>query len=167
MTDRNGDRLTPRLTLFGLAAIAAVAVLGAIAFAFSGNGGAPHAAVGGEAVEILRGAHTVHHSRAPLPTADTPRGDGRATLVWFSATWCTTCRSMAPFAAETAAGFADRLHFVEKSIDHDRESAARYGVRGTPTFVVIDARGEELGRFLAQRDAAAFTAAIETALPGG
>ena len=36
-------------------------------------------------VTVQRGGpHTVYHSAAPLPTADAPRPDGRATLVWFS-----------------------------------------------------------------------------------
>lgn len=116
----------------------------------------------GTDVEVYRGrAHTVYHSTPPLPTADAPRADGQPTLVWFSATWCTVCERMEPFAHETASTFTDRVSFVEKSVDHDRSAASRYGVRGTPTFILIDAAGREIARFHAQRDAASFAAAIE------
>jgi hypothetical protein len=38
----------------------------------------------GGRLTVYRGVHTVYHSDAPLPTAAAPRGDGKATLVWFS-----------------------------------------------------------------------------------
>ena len=116
----------------------------------------------GTDIEVYRGrAHTVYHSTPPLPTSDAPRADGQPTLIWFSATWCTVCERMEPFAHETASRFTDRVSFVEKSVDHDRSAASRYGVRGTPTFILIDASGEEISRFHAQLDPASFADAIE------
>ena len=38
----------------------------------------------GGTITVYRGAHTVYHSDAPLPTAAAPRADGKATLAWFS-----------------------------------------------------------------------------------
>lgn len=119
---------------------------------------------GGE-VSVLTGTHhTVYHSTAALPTAQKPRADGKPTLVWFSGTWCEYCERMEPFAHDTARQFSDRAVFVEKSVDEDRNAAAAYGIRGTPTFVLIDANGRELGRFGFQANAPAFSKAIESTL---
>lgn len=126
------------------------------------------AGAGAANVRLLTGgAHIVHHSDAPLPSVQAPRGDGKPTLVWFSATWCTTCASMEAWATDVGNEFSGRAAFVEKSVDHDRAAVARYTVRGTPTFVVIDASGNELARFFGHPSAAAFRAAIDDALRKG
>jgi thiol-disulfide isomerase/thioredoxin len=109
-------------------------------------------------------AHVVYQSDAPLPSTAAPRADGRATLVWFSAVWCEVCERMEPFAHETASDYTDRLVFVEKSVDEDRSSTSRYGVGGTPTFIMLDAAGGEVTRFYGQRDAASFASAIDRAI---
>lgn len=121
---------------------------------------------GGDIRVLSSGAHTVYHLDQPLPSVETPRTDGRPTLVWFSATWCTTCKSMEPFAHKTANGFAEEVVFVEKAIDEEPDTAADYRVLGPPTFVLIDSTGEEIGRFGYQRDAASFEAAIRASLDG-
>ena len=59
------------------------------------------------------------------------------------------------------------MHFVEKSIRQDRNSTGRYAVRGTPTFVLIDAQGRELDRFGFLREADSFAARIEASLQLG
>jgi len=116
-------------------------------------------------VRVLTGAHhTVYHSTAPLPSTSALRADGKPTLVWFSGTWCEFCERMEPFAHETARTFTDRLAFVEKSVDDDWAAAARFGVRGTPTFVLIDAEGKEIARFGFQATASAFAQTIAAAL---
>jgi len=121
------------------------------------NAGAP--------VEVVRGGvHTVLHSTAPLPSASRPSADPRPTLVWFSGTWCHFCERMSPFAHAAASQFTDRIRFVEKSVDHDREAASRYGIRGTPAFVLIDQQGREVTRFHFQPDTTRFAAQIEIAI---
>lgn len=118
-------------------------------------------------VQVLTGGiHTVYHSSAPLPTADAPRQDGRPTLVWFSGTWCDICHRMEPYANTTFKQFEGRLAFVEKSVDHDRAAANRYGVRGTPTFVLLDAQGRDVARFFYQPDADRLAQAVDRALAG-
>lgn len=125
--------------------------------------GAPGAVPAG--VQVLTGGiHTVYHSQAPLPTADAPREDGRPTLVWFSGTWCDICHRMEPYANTTFQQFEGRIAFVEKSVDHDRASASRYGVRGTPTFVLLDAQGRDVARFFYQPDADRLAQAVTRAL---
>ncbi len=109
-------------------------------------------------------AHTVYHSTKPLPTNSAPQADGKPTLVWFSATWCQVCERMEPFVLQTASGFSERMVFVEKSVDHDRSAARRFGVQGTPTFVMLDARGDQITRFFFQGDASGLAEVIEAAL---
>lgn len=119
----------------------------------------------GGPVQVLTGpAHTVYHSALPLPSASAPREDGRPTLIWFSATTCTFCARMDPFVYSTVSRFAERLVFVEKSITHDRGAASRYGIRGTPFFVLVDAAGNEIRRFSFQSTASAFADSILTVL---
>lgn len=120
----------------------------------------------GEVRVITGSRHTVYHAEDPLPERATPRADGQPTLVWFSATWCEFCEQMDPFVHEVGSTFDERMVFVEKSVDHDRRAADRYGIRGTPTFVMLDAAGNEQSRFHYQSSAADFAAAIEAALVG-
>lgn len=154
--------------------IGGLAVVALLILALSASGSAQQAdaateqlarANAGTDVTVHSGsAHVVYHSDPPLPSRAAPRADGQPTLVWFSGTWCHICEQMAPFAHETASAFTDRLVFVEKSVDHDRSSSSRYGVRGTPTFVMLDAAGSEVMRFHGSPDAASFATQIERAL---
>jgi thioredoxin-related protein len=70
---------------------------------------------------------------------------------------------MEPWALDAAKGMSDRVAFVEKDVNSDG-SARAYGVRGTPTFIVIDAKGKELARFGYQRTAEEFVATIDSVL---
>jgi hypothetical protein len=122
------------------------------------------AELAGGPVQPLTGPqHTVYYSPMALPSASAPRADGRATLVWFSSTDCGECHLMEPFVFTTASQFARRLVFQEKPKERD-STAQRYGVTVLPTFVLLDVRGNELGRFGYKADAGAFGAAIERAL---
>ncbi len=118
---------------------------------------------GGPVQAFTGSQHTVYQSVAPLPTADSPRSDGKPTLVWFSSTGCGDCHRMEGFVEQTAQQFASSAVFVEKSTDRDA-SAQRYGVTSPPVFVLIDARGKELARFGYQATSAAFSTAITNAL---
>ncbi|MGD9714514.1 MAG: TlpA family protein disulfide reductase, partial [Thermomicrobiales bacterium] len=113
---------------------------------------------------LTGGVRIVHHSNAPLPTEKDPGPDGLPILVWFSATWCTTCASMDSFAPDVLSSFEGRLVSIEKSIDHDKTSVDRYSIRGTPTFLLIDATGREVGRFNYVGSAEALRQAIEQAI---
>ena len=118
----------------------------------------------GGPVQAFTGAsHTVYYSPAPMPSADAPRADGKATLVWFSATSCKDCERMEPYVFGTAGKFAQQMVFLEKATNRD-SSAAIYNVTTVPTFVMLDASGKELGRFGYEGDAGAFESAIAGAL---
>ncbi|MGE0059011.1 MAG: TlpA family protein disulfide reductase [Dehalococcoidia bacterium] len=152
------------------AVIGLVAVFAFLARAGGSTSADPETAALAEAnagteVKVLTGTHhTVYHSTAPLPTSDKPRADGKPTLVWFSGTWCEYCEQMEPWAHETASSFTGRIAFVEKSVDDDKSAASKYGVRGTPTFVLIDAQGKVISQFFFQSSRTAFRTAIEQAI---
>jgi thiol-disulfide isomerase/thioredoxin len=99
-----------------------------------------------------------------LPDESRPPADGKPTLVWFSGTWCEFCERMEPYAHDVMSRYREQAVFVEKSVDDDRSAAARYGIRGTPTFVLINASGREITRFGFQASANEFAATIEQAL---
>jgi thiol-disulfide isomerase/thioredoxin len=146
------------------AALAVFAAVGVFALLLSGSAEEPGES-GRPSVRVLRGGvQTVYHSTAPLPTAASPQPDSLGTLIWFSATWCTTCASMDSFAQDVLDSFNTRLVIVEKSIDHDKDSANRYAIRATPTFLLIDASGREVARFNYVGSADALRQKIEQAV---
>lgn len=72
------------------------------------------------------------------------RRDGKHVVVDFTADWCPPCISMAHDVwpdAEVARVVA--LGYVPVLIDTDRDAATteRYGVRGIPTVLILDATG--------------------------
>ena len=99
-----------------------------------------------------RGIHIVYHSLGSVPSAATPRTDGKVTLLMLAATWCTTCRMMSSFVAPTVAKHSARLGLIEKDIDREQALVRKFRVFGTPTFVVLDPLGNELGRLPPDND---------------
>lgn len=96
---------------------------------------------------------------------DSAELEGRSTVLWFWAPWCTTCRSEAPEIVETAAEFdgtvevigvagrgdlAAMEQFVEQTgtggldhiVDDDGSIWTDFGVAAQPAFAFIDADGE-------------------------
>lgn len=75
----------------------------------------------------------------------------RPALLRFTAQWCPPCqvmdRSVFP-DREVKAALAERVVPVELDIDEERnaELALRYGVRGVPTLLLVDAEGTVLAR---------------------
>jgi thiol-disulfide isomerase/thioredoxin len=171
---RSARKATPwKAWLIGAVAVVAVGVFGFFAIQGANHRTTENPATksiaeenaGGVAVKVLTGPnHTVYHSTAPLPSASAPRSDGKPTLIWFSATTCEYCEQMEPWAHSTAHEFLDRALFVEKSVNDDPNAAGRYGVRGTPTFVLIDARGQPIAQFGFQPTQEAFRTAITKVL---
>lgn len=160
----------PSLLVAGAAVIAAKAAL----FVRVGRGcvevRTEHAALAAENaaganVEVPSGGrHAVYHSVAPLPTDASPRKDGKPTLVSSSGTWCECCEHVEPYAHSTASKFRNEMVFFEKSVHDDRSAAARYGLRGTPSFVLINASGQQITRFGFPPSDSAFASAVASAL---
>ncbi len=157
--------------------VGGAAVLAILAFVFVRSGGPEAPADPAQAqlasatrqarrVKVLTGSHhTVYHSVPPHPPRSAPRADGLPTLVGTRAPGAS---SASRWNLRTPVGrpVRGRMVFAEKSVDDDRQAASRYGIRGTPTFVLVDANGQEVARFGFQRDEQSFAAAIEAALAG-
>ncbi len=61
----------------------------------------------------------------------------------FSASWCAPCRMLAESMKEWN---LNGVHVEEIDIDHNRDSAIEYGVRGVPTVIVLDDNNNVLRR---------------------
>ena len=58
-------------------------------------------------------------------------------LVDFYADWCGPCKTMAPVLDEIASDRQGELLVTKLDTDRNPETAARFGVRGIPTFIVF------------------------------
>lgn len=66
-------------------------------------------------------------------------------LVDFWAPWCGPCRMVGPAVQAAAAALAGHLKVVKVNVDDLPDVAARYGVQGIPTLLVLR-DGAVLGR---------------------
>ena len=84
--------------------------------------------------------------------AEVPRGKPR--LLEFESEHCAACKRMAPVVKDVETRCAkDRDTIVRVTIDDPRGEAlaARYGVRMLPTFLNVDALGEEVTRSVGEQ----------------
>lgn len=66
-------------------------------------------------------------------------------LVDFSAVWCGPCKALEPAVKEVAGEYAGKLKVVKVDIDESPGVAARFGIRGVPTVIVVKG-GREVKR---------------------
>lgn len=77
-------------------------------------------------------------------------------VVDFWAPWCGPCKAMAPVFERAAAELGPRARFVKVNTDEQPGLAARFGIRGIPTFAIFRNGAQtartsgamDLGRFL-------------------
>ena len=68
-------------------------------------------------------------------------------FVDFYADWCGPCKMMLPVLEKISDEMSDTgVTFVKVNADEERELSAEFGVRGIPTFVMIE-NGEVVKRF--------------------
>jgi len=69
----------------------------------------------------------------------------RATLLQFSSAFCAPCRATRRVLGDVAAGSPGIAH-IDVDAEHHLAVVRRLGVLRTPTTLILDERGRELGR---------------------
>lgn len=72
--------------------------------------------------------------------------NGKPSIVDFTASWCDPCQRMKPIFYSLADDFKDEYNFISIDIDENPELANKYQVQAVPTFVFLDADGNEGNR---------------------
>ena len=65
-------------------------------------------------------------------------------LVDYWAEWCVPCRSIAPILDELAEQYAGKLQICKMNVDENRDTPAKFGIRGIPTLMIF--KGGELAQ---------------------
>jgi thioredoxin 1 len=84
-------------------------------------------------------------------------------MVEFWATWCASCRMLAPILEELAADYAGRVSIVKVNVDENPDYASQYQVRRTPTIVFFR-DGVELDRIIGAGKKAHYAGKLEALL---
>ncbi len=70
-------------------------------------------------------------------------------LLYFTADWCGPCRMASPIISDifdTNDGVKSHYSLELVNIDQQPELAQKMGIRGVPTFVILDDQGKERAR---------------------
>jgi thioredoxin len=102
-------------------------------------------------VQVTEGTFIREVDESPVPV-----------VVEFYATWCGTCRRIAPELDALAGEFADSVQFVTVNADTEPVLVTRFGVSSTPTLIVLD-RGQRVTSVVGAQPAPVLRALFETA----
>ncbi|EKF55987.1 thioredoxin [Galbibacter marinus] len=58
-------------------------------------------------------------------------------LIDFFADWCGPCQTMAPILKQVKDHMGDRIQIIKINVDQNKELAARFQIRGVPTFMIF------------------------------
>ena len=86
-------------------------------------------------------------------------------LVDFWAPWCGPCRMIAPVVEKLAAEYAGRLRVAKVNTDENPQWAARFGVQGIPTLLLVKG-GQVVDRLVGAYPEPMLREAVERALLG-
>jgi thioredoxin 1 len=71
---------------------------------------------------------------------------GKVTMVDLGADKCIPCKMMAPIMAELEKEYQGRAAIVFLDVWKDKAPAVRFGIRGIPTQIFFDEKGNEVAR---------------------
>jgi len=77
-------------------------------------------------IEVTDGTFEEAILKADLPT-----------VVDFWAVWCGPCKMIAPVLEEIAGEYEGKLQIAKLDVDHNNESAMKYGVMSIPTLILF------------------------------
>lgn len=75
-------------------------------------------------------------------------------LVDFWATWCGPCKMIAPVLEELAQEYSDKLKICKMDVDANKETPAKFNIRGIPTLILFkggNAEGTKVGALSKQQ----------------
>ena len=58
-------------------------------------------------------------------------------LVDYWAEWCGPCKTVAPILNEIATEYAGRIKVAKLDVDGNKDTPAKYGIRGIPTLMLF------------------------------
>lgn len=58
-------------------------------------------------------------------------------LVDFWAAWCGPCKMIAPLLDQLAAEFGDRVKICKMDVDANKDTPAKFNIRGIPTLMIF------------------------------
>jgi len=120
-------------------------------------GGVPHCPKCGRALPWLTDSSTMEF-KAVVEDSPVP------VLIDFWAPWCGPCRIVAPAVEKLSRDLAGKLKAVKVNTDQEPSLQERFGVRGIPTLVLMDA-SEERDRVTGAMGADALRRWVEPRLP--
>ena len=91
------------------------------------------------------------------------RETGRPAMVFFTATWCASCKSLInnAFSNSRVARAANQLIPIYLDVDQNRKIAIDYNIRGVPTVFFLDSQGKPRMRLVGPYDAQTYIDAMD------
>jgi thioredoxin 1 len=84
-------------------------------------------------------------------------------LVDFWASWCMPCNMLAPVVDEVAAEFVNKVKVVKVDVDSNQALAAKFGIRGIPTLLILN-NGQVVDRMMGVQPKSAIAAKLNDVL---
>jgi thioredoxin 1 len=78
----------------------------------------------------------IQHTSDAAFDSDVLQAD-RPVLVDYWAEWCGPCKMIAPILDEVSKDYDGRLKIAKMNVDENRDTPAKFGIRGIPTLMLF------------------------------